>query len=301
MKHRFVKTILCALALSLVIILAIKMGTMYSLNQRMDYKLKPDTRVLVLGHSQGRDAICDSILDGWENHCADGEMYFGTYVIAKRILETNKVDTLIVHMADLHNYPDSVVDTSYYYYKYSRLAIGDPGLFLDLAKLNPNDMLSFLLTNDVATLFNPIQPDGYEHWDRHALLTDWDYLENYIHTHGRFKTIKGPIEDFSLQTRYLERIVQLCKQHNVKLILFSYPKYRRSFYLNRKKTWDYYAETLDDDVMIADYDEFLFPDTAYYAHVIHLNYMGAEYFSNYLKHHGLTLKTPKQWRKTRKD
>ena len=48
-------------------------------------------------------------------------------------------------------------------------------------------------------------------------------------------------------------------------------------------------------MLVADYSSFVFPDISYYGDVYHLNYRGAEYFSNYIKENGWHLETTEKY------
>lgn len=300
MKHRFLKTIAVAFPLSLTLVLGVKLATLAHMGRALDFRLDRGTRVLVLGNSHGRDAICDSLLPGWANRCSDGEMYWGVYLLAERMLSQNKIDTLVIPMTEFATYRDKRITTKYLLYESSRMALADGDLLARLWKMNWRDLLSFYAINDVQALLKPAQVGGYEHWDHHGLnaeLTDLDYR---LARDGKVSTPRGSIADYTLQTHYLSRIIQLCRQKGVTLVMLNYPKYERDKYFDRSRAWDYYA-TLGNGLRIADYEHFQLPDTSYYANCTHLNYRGAEYFSTSIRRHGLMLQWPRQWRHTRHD
>lgn len=300
MKHRFLKTIALSLPLSLVLILGIKWVTLGKMRNQLDMSLPQGTRVLVLGNSHGRDAICDSLLPGWANRCSDGEIYFGINQLAERMIENNKIDTLVIPMMDFITYRDNRLTAEYLLYESSRIALADSELVGELARLNWRELLTFTLSNEIQTMLKPVEVGGYEHWDHHGLGAELKALDNKLAKEGRVSAPKNSIDDFSLQTHYLSRIMKLCREHNVQLVMMNYPKYKREKYFERSRVWDYFG-SLGDSLLIADYEHFELPDTSYYANCTHLNYRGAEHFSRHLREHGLKLLTPAQWRKTRND
>ncbi|MBQ0068727.1 MAG: hypothetical protein KBT09_03100 [Bacteroidales bacterium] len=300
MKHRFIKTLAIALPLGLLLILGLKFSTLYYLSSQLDYSMPHNSKVLLLGNSQGRNSINDSILTGWTNRCIDAEMYSGVYLAAERMLEQNKVDTLIVHMIDFYSYPDNSISTNMLIYKSERIAIADNELLSRLWKLDGSMMVSFYLLNDLHVLTVPATIGGYEAWDFHFLRKEMKQLNSRLKRRGVVHTPRPSLEAYSMQISYLEKIIDLCKAKGVQLVLMNYPKYKRNVFYERSKSWDYYL-SIDSCVRIADYEYFQFPDSTYYANSIHLNYRGAEYFSNHLKTHGLKTMTPAQWRKTRND
>ncbi|MCQ2289571.1 MAG: hypothetical protein MJZ74_10805 [Muribaculaceae bacterium] len=300
MKYRFLKTIALTLPLSIALVLGIKMCTLYRMEQAMDMSLPDGTRVLVLGNSHGRDAICDTMLPGWANRCSDGEIYTGVYSLAKRLLEHNSIDTLVVPMMDFVTYRDDRLTTSYLLYESSRMAIADKRVLTDFTRLDWRNMLSFYMTNEIKAMTRPVEVGGYEHWDHHGLQTDIANYESQREKEGVIKAPRDSIASFSMMTTYLERTAQLCASKGVQMVILNYPKYQREKYYERSKAWDYYA-TLPTSVLIADYEHFALPDTTYYANTTHLNYRGAEFFTKHIKEHGLKTLTPRQWRATRHD
>lgn len=298
MKHRFIKTIAVAFPLSIIIVLGMKFATLAHMERELDFRLDRSKRVLVLGNSHGRDAICDSLIPGWANRCSDGEMYWGVYLLAERMLAQNKIDTLVIPMTEFASYRDKRVTTEYMLYESSRMALADGELLSRLWKMNWRHLLSFYCLNDVQVMLKPVEVGGYEHWDHHGLKAELRDLDYRLARDGKESTPTGSITDFTLQTHYLSRIIQLCRQRGVTLVMLNYPKYDRDKYFNRSRAWDYYA-TLGDGLRIADEEHFQLPDTSYYANCTHLNYRGAECFSTSIRRHGLTLLTPKQWRRTK--
>ncbi|MCQ2290445.1 MAG: hypothetical protein MJZ63_04120 [Muribaculaceae bacterium] len=300
MKHRFLKTIALAFPLSILMVFGLKFATLAHMRSQLNFSLGADKKVLVLGNSHGRDAICDSLLPGWANRCADGEVYFGVYQLAKRMLDQNKIDTLVIHMVDFESYPDENINTNFMLYESSRMALADEELLSRLWQMNWGDLLSFYCINDVQAMLKPVEVGGYEHWDHHNLSLELKNLEYRLANKGKTSTPKNSIAHYTLQTHYLNRIIQLCKQEGVQLVMVNYPKYKRSKYFDRSKAWDYYT-TLEGGLLIADYENFVFPDSTYFANCTHLNYHGAELFTSSLRKEGLKLQSPKAWRSTRKD
>ena len=50
-----------------------------------------------------------------------------------------------------------------------------------------------------------------------------------------------------------------------------------------------------DDTLIADYEDFEFPDDSYYGDVHHLNSKGADYFTSYLAKNGIKVQKLHEW------
>ncbi|GHT65454.1 hypothetical protein AGMMS50239_25330 [Bacteroidia bacterium] len=81
----------------------------------------------------------------------------------------------------------------------------------------------------------------------------------------------------------LRRIVRIfCNEKEVKLILFNTPVYQVDKYTDQAK-FDSLRIAILPDVDYMDFSDFLLPDSCY-GDIGHLNYHGAEIFSEYLQH-----------------
>lgn len=284
----------------LAIILIAKFSSLAYIDKALDFNLPKDKNVLVLGSSFGEDAINDSILKNWSNKCHSADMMFCTYVLLNRFLEKNNVDTVLVQLDEFGIGEDAYISTSYLLYESSRMALAGEDVVKDLMSVDAKSVLSFYLLNDLFTLSQKPVIGGYENWHHQGLTSELKVMDAEIKKTGKRKLPKFPLSCYSLHDKYLAKIIELCKQKGVQLVLVNYPKYKRGKYYDRSAVWDYYT-TLDNSVKIAEYENFEFPDTSYYANSGHLNYRGAEYFSSALRREGLKLQSPKSWRATRHD
>lgn len=299
MKHRFLITLITALPVALVIILGAKWATLAYTANSMQWKLGEGKNVVAIGQSHGMDAINDSILDNWANECRSAEMNFGTYTMLRYLLAENKIDTVVLPMVDFKGYSNEAVDTRYLLYQNTRLAVADGEVLRDLFATNWMAMVSFYMTNDIQTMLQDKVIGGYENWDSHTLGDEVKRREVMLARDGRVKCPSKPMEEFSLQTKYMTRILQLCRDKGVKVVVMNYPKYKYDRYTDRKDV-DKYYRSLGDSIVIAEYERFAFPDTTHYANVRHLNAKGAAVLCNHIREHGLvTLKTG-EWKGTTK-
>ncbi|MCQ2290443.1 MAG: hypothetical protein MJZ63_04110 [Muribaculaceae bacterium] len=300
MKHRFLKMLFTVFTVGLAIILIVKFSSLAYIDKALDFNLPKEKKVLVLGSSFGEDAIDDSILNNWSNKCHSADMLFCTYVLLNRYLEKNQVDTVLVQLDEFGMGDDAYISTNYLLYESSRMAIAGVDVVKDLVSVDAESVLSFYLLNDLFTLSQKHVIGGYENWHHQGLTTELQELDAKLKKNGKMKLPKFPLSCYSLQNKYLTKIIELCKRKGVQLVLVNYPKYKRGMYYDRSVVWDYYT-TLDDSVKIAEYENFEFPDTSYYANSGHLNYRGAAYFSSALRREGLKLQSPKSWCATRHD
>jgi hypothetical protein len=83
--------------------------------------------------------------------------------------------------------------------------------------------------------------------------------------------------------KYLLKIADLCKSKDVTLILINVPIYKPEIYGNTDDV-DAFFNTYLQGTIYADYSAFSLPDSCR-GDIGHLNYKGAELFSQYLQEH----------------
>ena len=301
MKHRFLKIVFSAIPLALVVVLGVKMAYLHHVREVLapQFRLSESKNIIAIGNSHGQDAINDSILANWANECRSAEMNFGTYAMLQHLLAENKIDTLVLPMIDFYGYDDKSVTTQYLFFETSRLVSADSETLRDLWHQNWGGMVSFMMINDISTMLQPIEIGGYQNWHHQGLRAQLTDKELHLAQAGRTKCPDKPWSQYVLQRKYMSRILQLCQQKGVKVVVLNYPKYRYDRYMDLAEVNRYYA-AFGDSITIADYQDFAFPDTSCYANVTHLNYRGATIFCNHLRHTGLTPQPPTEWIKTSK-
>ena len=107
--------------------------------------------------------------------------------------------------------------------------------------------------------------------DRNKLEKDIELRETNIFAHE---------EELGYQFDYLMKIVELCKIYNVELILINTPTYKSEIYSNN--TLQSYYNRYFSQIKYLDFSDFVLPDSGY-GDIEHLNYKGAEIFSQYLE------------------
>jgi hypothetical protein len=115
---------------------------------------------------------------------------------------------------------------------------------------------------------------GYNKLDR-------DRLQLAIELEKSENTADLKTEYSAYQIDYLLKIVDLCAEKNVKLILFNSPTYNVKKYGNLQALDDFYNTYLTGTEYF-DFSNFALPDYGY-GDIGHLNFKGAEIFSKYLE------------------
>jgi hypothetical protein len=104
-------------------------------------------------------------------------------------------------------------------------------------------------------------------------------LQKAIELEENKEMTKNEYSEYQLE--YLLKIIELCNNKDVELILFNSPTYNSKKYGDLSLLADYY-NTYFSNITYLDFSSFVLPDYGY-GDIGHLNFKGAEIFSQYLK------------------
>lgn len=282
-----------------IVVLLLVAGVMgaafYRLRSLFDFHIQPERHILVIGSSLGECCINDSILTGWRNLCRSGEYYVHGVPKLENVLAINpQIDTVFITAG----IPSFAIfeDTEFYNadmqvlrYHGACIAISD-SIERKFYFKNSN-FIPYLLTSGLDAFMRPYSIGGFSYLKRHALQHGdkggiAQYEQSVMKRGGPHYSYEMLRENHHVQIAGLERMIELCKKHHVQCVIFNTPLYHiERFY--EDKGYVEYLSTLDDSLLIADYNSFVFPDTLYYGDVNHLNHLGAEYFCKHIKKHGI--------------
>lgn len=185
------------------------------------HKLLDDTRILLLGDSHVQYSIDDSRLANTQNVAIISEGYIYTYYKLKEILFANPQLTTVILGFSYHNissyYDDSV--------------LGKRGLFaqryimiLDLSGINElfTQRPGFISPFIRGIVHSLPYIGGFTSIDNHFSLAAMNKRIKFQYFEGK------KVRAFSyLNIKYLKKIVKLCEQRDVKLVLLQTPMYDR--------------------------------------------------------------------------
>lgn len=257
------------------------MGVKYYITKNISFKESSDVRYLFLGASHPWHAIDDRMMQTGVNRSATSERYLFTYLRLKKILSENpQIDTVFIQCSstDIWQHPDDkyfresemskFLPLYYPYFGKEEWQIYYPHLrdvipILIQKSVSPNQVFSGKIKTQMGTQAK--DQENLLTMDRNIVLPD--YLEGN--------------EGNSINFKYLRKIIDLCKNKNVKLYGIYYPVYKPEYYYDQT----YYYETIRNkfpDLEVLDYSHWEVPDSARYdAH--HLNKFGAQLFTNEIK------------------
>lgn len=255
----------------------------------MDFRIAENRNVLLVGNSMGENGLNDSVITNWKNVCRGSDMYFTSYPMLKKCLEANpNIDTVVITAGipafDVFN--DKYVSVQKLRLWRSRVAFFDREELKDMFTVpDYSTFITFMLSDDRNSYFSKPELGAYQYLPESPNTFTKDSIEKsnrgyYNPTYSDFT------EGYSLQIKYLKKIISLCKQKRVTCVLMSFPIYE----INRWYGTDGYMKllsTLDNNILIADYSRFNLPDKSYFIDINHLNYKGALYLSHDIMKKGL--------------
>jgi hypothetical protein len=131
-------------------------------------------------------------------------------------------------------------------------------------------ILKFMITRTAT--YKDLYIGGYFKLDR-------DKLPKAIELAGDNEMKENEYSEYQLE--YLLKIIELCGSKGVELILFNSPTYNPEKYGNLPSLANFYTMYFPD-ITYLDFSAFVLPDYGY-GDINHLNFKGAEIFSQYLE------------------
>jgi hypothetical protein len=284
---KFLFKILIFFILNLVILILL-LSTVYFIVSSSSFKVSKEKNMLIVGDSHTECAIDDSIFSHSINISQSGTAYLYSYIKLRKFLNENQhIDTVLIsfHGGSIQKSIDEWVlsDTrilthipnyvSLLQIKELLLFINKPSFYSAVIKMpvkHIRGILKFVIKRTLT--YKDLYIGGYLKLDRDKLQRAIELEEN------REMTIN---EYSEYQLEYLFKIIELCNNKGVELILFNSPTYNPEKYGNLPLLANYY-NTYFSDITYLDFSAFVLPDYGY-GDIGHLNFKGAEIFSQYLE------------------
>jgi len=266
-------------ALLFLVLNVILYGISYYILNKALFKLPESKTVLVIGDSTTECAVNDTIFSASENVSQSGTAYIYSYVKLNRFLEENKHIKLVllsIHagtlMADDWVYGATSLNEKapqyvYLFGKDEYCTLGKKSAFysgmLKMPLTEINTITKSILRNIIT--YKDLRIGKYRKLEGTHLNNQTGNVHSAVFEENKLSTP---------QVVYLKKIIDLCKEKNVEVVLITTPMYgaKPNDRLNR------YLNKNFQDITYLDYSAKNFPDE-YYFDVDHLNYKGAEIFS----------------------
>lgn len=302
---QYIKYFVIACVLTIVIAPIMIISIWWLFTKTVNLHVDNSKHIAVFGNSMGECSINDTILSDFQNCCCSGMYYtMGKGVVISFLEQNPQVDTVFLSLGEFtytlsKNKVIDTLDLSYYsafagYVAYDGIKVFEGG--------NIRTTISKLYS--VRKLIKPHY--GYLYLVRDNLHNgkqwsiDW-FDEKYpVNVDSlSFDT------DFKKRTEHItaiNEIIEYCHKTNRTVVIYNPPTYQISNWID-DNNYNKFLLTLNN-VLVADYTYFEFPDDSYRGDVQHLNHKGAEFFCEYIKKNGWHLETPQQYynrRSSKKD
>jgi hypothetical protein len=261
----------------------------YLITSSASFKIPKERTILILGDSHPECAVDDSIFTHAVNVAQSGAAYFYSYIKLRKLFDENphiRTVLLSFHGSSIGKSKDEgFIGDKYnlnhlpnYFsllHKEDVLALkNNPSFFSAILKTPIRSIrgtLKFIFKFRLT--YKDLYIGGYQKLDR-------DRLQRAIALQKENELIQYVYSQYQ-PNYYLLKIIGFCKSNGVELILFNTPTYDSGKYGNKIALKNYY-DTYLTGIKYLDYSDFPLPDYGY-GDIGHLNYKGAEIFSNYLK------------------
>lgn len=266
----------------------------YTLNEvtakKANFKLDQDIKYVVFGHSHPACAFNDSLISNLRNLSDNGESYFYTYPKVKNIILQNpKIEAIFIEFTnnqiDAKLMDDWIWEDkrmSFRYPKYMPFIDGQDHLLLieknftnfgNCLSVSVKEKASRILKND----FDYVDEiGGYNYLDRHKT----DSLLKVRKPKINNKVVKTNPKLAHYNIKYLNKIIDFCKENNKKVFLIRSPQHKEYPKLNNENIYSEVKKKYFSTVELLDFNDFPL-DNAAFGDLDHLNFKGAKVFSNW--------------------
>ena len=249
-----------------------------------DFSLNTNDKNLILGHSHPECAFNDNLIANFRNLSKSGEAYIYTYYKLKEVTSQNKIDAVFIEFSN------NVIQKARNQSIYS---------FISMNNVLHNH-LPFMEKSDIIFLFNKNKIGFIKTIPKYLKKSFLKVISfNYSiskHFGGYLKLEKSLSkkmkndfsknqgidvnEDISIDNiRYLRKLVDYCKKNTIKVFFIRSPQHNYSPQFNETKLLEI-KSTYFKEIEFFDFNNFPLNDDEY-ANFGHLNYKGAEKFSNW--------------------
>ncbi|MDO4763890.1 MAG: hypothetical protein Q4A00_05860 [Flavobacteriaceae bacterium] len=279
-----------------VILLGVLGGVYYCWFSQPKPIVKIQKRNIIIGDSNTRWSIDDKILKDYANYSTGGELYIFAYRKLKILNEHNKIDTLLLSFS-----PHNLINNGWWVDDGTKPVENRmPSFYLDYSKEEHLDFFKSIPKSYIRSILK-IGDSKFRNLFSMRRKFEWGGVNNDMFRFGsyipsyqnelqlEFKFIEYKTPKITKEeVKYIKKIIEECKEKGIHLILIQPPKnYLRKDYKNymHPEFYEYYNEHFSA-IDFLDFSELQLPPHAY-CDMMHVDIVGAEYFSNFLNNNGI--------------
>jgi len=288
---QFLKNTLLFSVILLLITGCLVAWSVYLMNRKDNFKLKPATENVFFGYSHVQYTINDTMIPKSRNLGDAGEAYLYTYTKAAKIIPANPaIKQAFIEFSNRHvnAYMDTIMWGNYYM---------KPRIPKFIACMNMDEIRLLFKHNPSGLL------DGLSAYPRQSLVALARHNNDVMYKMewGGYKPLNKQLSPEQLATvqkqgtendaldqsispdniNYLHKLINLCQAHNIRVWLFRAPAHPLSGYRNNEATFRKVLQREFPDLPFLDFIDFSFPVEEYYD-LGHINSRGAYRFSRFL-------------------
>lgn len=309
---KFFFTIFTGVFIGAFILLLLTSIRMYKFRNNINYTLSKNIHTVFIGPSTIQCAINDKMLEGSINLGRSGTNYTSFTPVLEKILDNNpQVDTVfLTHgIFMVMAYDDESIQAEPLQYVHSHfpfVTIAPWQDYKDIYMKNIN-FYSALLTPPIKELFSRTQTlkdiqFGYSASEKRNLNkrdAEWSisWRDNRFVEQGSNRdlySIDYIKAHYTYNLNHINSAIEICRKNNVVPILFFPPLYQINRWVNDEGFREYMKQ-LDGSLLVADYQNFEFPNDDYYQDVYHLNADGARFLTSNIADKGYNVELLSEW------
>ena len=301
---RFVGNLLCVLLSAGAILLALT-GWQVSEINRVSWKLRPDTHMIVFGPSTTGSTLSEEYLSRFQNLSRNASYLSQLVSLLPKLLDENpNIDTVLIN----HGRFQLILAEDKENLQLMRsIREALPFIYSDLEHQDWKEILGrknfygALFTPNLEQMITTNYTNITDFVNGHTdvlgcnLENHFKWYDRHVKEHGGTQWTKEWIlKNCSSNHRWTLRAMQICREHGVVPVLFFSPVYNYDRWIEI----DGLVELMKDyppQTLIADYEDFAFPDSTYFLDVHHLNGHGAKYISSHIDKNGLQVQSLQTW------
>lgn len=247
------------------------------LNTHVDMTIPEHKNTIVLGNSNTECGVNDSLIYNWLNVSSAGAPMYVSYYTMRELVKANpQIDTVIMCVSCQDFDHRTQMDFNRYFDKFLlRLPIYDHNILHYFSLTNLKILLPFSLESYKECFFSKAsyvsQLGKYRYNHCKSKLKESVKL-------GDWKRDKNP--DINITCYWLDKIVDECRNRNIKLIFIHTPYYNSDKYFNVVQ-YDSIINAKYSDIELWNYRQRILPDSCY-RDIDHLTGPGARVFTELL-------------------